>query len=288
MSNQHLTAAIKCREFTGTTRTLLLVLADSASNGESRRGTKNLPFGYTSKSLLGMMEGINTDRSQTVSDALKELRDAGPIKTIHRRNLPSLTFVDIDWLELHASADEDRARREAKNLQLKTHRLGNAKRTGHTTESVVDGNAKRTGSPLYEVSHTKVNNPAAKQKPASSTAAAAPSSTGLTDPRNEGRTPSEESTVSQETKPFTLDSWDRDVFGYTADDIRAYAIHHRDHGCDKFLKNVSVKSLSNEKFVHNLMANPPCKSKIDRLNLEFQKDRIFGGDDPSGISFPSD
>ncbi len=180
MSIQHLKAAFNCREFTGTTRLLLIYLADAASNGKPRNdGKKNLPPGYTSRSILAMMRGVNTNRPQTVTAALKELRDAGAIKTFRRKQKTALNFVDIKYLEGHAYTDDDDRKREEANPQLTPDhnakrtdltttrdvtetplKENNAKRTGKTTqsaqscgglttESVVKNNAKRTANPLY-------------------------------------------------------------------------------------------------------------------------------------------
>jgi hypothetical protein len=133
MSNKHLTAAFNCKEFTGTTRLLLVVLADSASNGESVNVKRNLPFGYTSMSLLTMMRRVNTKRPHTISDALKELRLAGAIKTIHRKQKAALTVVNLEYLENQAWTDSDRSRQALDNPYLtSTHA---AKRQGLMTQS---------------------------------------------------------------------------------------------------------------------------------------------------------
>src|ERR1035441_5006457 len=117
MSNKHLTAAFKCREFTGVTRLLLLYLADKCSSGKHTDG-KHFPFGYTGRSVRAMMNGINTNRSQTVTDTLKELREAGAIKTIHRKQKTALTFVNLEYLEANAYTPEDNAKRTALNPHL--------------------------------------------------------------------------------------------------------------------------------------------------------------------------
>jgi hypothetical protein len=177
MSIPHINAALQCREFTGTTRLLLIVLADSASNGKSVN-RKNLPPDFSSLSLLGMMRRLNTHRRQTISDCLKELREAGVIRTIHRKQKASLTIVSLGWLESHSFTEEDKVSFAAASPELnpltnqactenvdredtasKLPANDNAKRAGkttqsvqacakQTTENVVNDNAKRAGIPL--------------------------------------------------------------------------------------------------------------------------------------------
>jgi len=144
MSIPHIKAALNCREFTGNTRLLLIVLADSASNGKSSDGRHNLTLGYTSKSLLAMMKGVNTKRSQTVSAALKELRDAGAIKTFHRKRKTSMTFVDIAWLEARAYTEEDNAKRTGSSNHLFLDSAESAQSTSTPCVDNLYDNAKRT------------------------------------------------------------------------------------------------------------------------------------------------
>jgi hypothetical protein len=144
MSIPHIKAALNCREFTGNTRLLLLVLADSASNGKSSDGRPNLKLGYTSKSLLAMMKGVNTKRSQTVSAALKELRDAGAIKTFHRKRKTSMTFVDIAWLEARAYTEEDNAKRTGSSNRLFLDSAESAQSTSTPCVDNLYDNGKRT------------------------------------------------------------------------------------------------------------------------------------------------
>jgi hypothetical protein len=151
MSIPHLKNAFDCREFTGTTRLLLIALADSASNGQSVN-KRNLPTGYSSLSLLGMMRRCNTNRSQTISAALKELREAGAIKTVRRKRRSSLTFVDIVWLRDHAYTESAQSKREKANPHLDAKRTVEATSTPvntcptpvSTCSTPVADNAKRT------------------------------------------------------------------------------------------------------------------------------------------------
>ena len=147
MSIPHFKAAWECKKFKGNTRLLLLFLADASSNGTSVT-KRNLPLGYTSKSLLSMMDGINTNRHQTVSLALKELRDAGAIKTIRRKNKTSLTFVDIKWLEAWAYTDEDRAARRATNPELELDSTESAQGYTETAQGATEQNGKQDGANL--------------------------------------------------------------------------------------------------------------------------------------------
>lgn len=107
MANQHITAAIKCSKFTGTTRLLLLILADAVSNGSERNdGKPNLPFGWTSKGDLQLMKALNTTRRNTVMEAMAELvgteAKPGPVKRKRRFKKNSLTFLDLEWLLAHS------------------------------------------------------------------------------------------------------------------------------------------------------------------------------------------
>jgi len=149
VSIPHFKAAWECKKFKGNTRLLLLFLADACSNGTSVT-KRNLPLGYTSKSLLSMMDGINTNRHQTVSLALKELRDAGAIKTIRRKNKTSLTFVDIKWLEAWAYTDEDRAARRATNPELELDSAESAQGYTETAQGATEQNGKQDGANLHK------------------------------------------------------------------------------------------------------------------------------------------
>ena len=102
MSNQHINAAINCNKFKGNTRLLLLILANRASDGTSRNGKKNLPFGWTSRSLPQLMDETNIHRKQTITSLIQELVDGGAISRVRRFNTSSKTFVDIDWLRANA------------------------------------------------------------------------------------------------------------------------------------------------------------------------------------------
>lgn len=102
MSNQHLNSLRNCNKFKGNTRLLLFVLADRASDGTSRNGKKNLPFGWTARSLEQLMQETNIHRKQTLTACMTELIDAGAISRVRRFDRPSKTFVDIDWLKANA------------------------------------------------------------------------------------------------------------------------------------------------------------------------------------------
>jgi hypothetical protein len=147
MSIPHFTAAWKCREFTGTTRLLLIYLADSASNGKSSDRRHNLKLGFTSKSIRSMMDGINTNRPQTITAALKELRDAGAIKTFRRKRKTAMTFIDINWLQEHAYTPDDNAKRTGGSKELILDSAESAQSTSTPCVDNVYANAKRTIKP---------------------------------------------------------------------------------------------------------------------------------------------
>ena len=113
MSNQHITAALRCSHFKGTTRLVLLVLADAASPGPKSKEdkTKILPFGYCKRRLATIMALVNCKRQPTVSAAISELKAEGAIKQWLKKKdgtwqVP-LYFVDLDWLKKTAYSDEE-------------------------------------------------------------------------------------------------------------------------------------------------------------------------------------
>jgi hypothetical protein len=107
MSNKHITAALRCSKFKGTARELLFILADAASPGGKKDDKKILPFGFCKRKLQTLMVAINCKRQPTVSKALKELRDAGAIKTHYKKQASPLFFVDIEWLKANAYSDAE-------------------------------------------------------------------------------------------------------------------------------------------------------------------------------------
>jgi len=108
VANAHITAAIRCSQFKGTTRLLLFILANAASPGGSKDADKKiLPLGYCKRKLETLMAALNVSRQQTVSNALKELEDGGAIKIYRKFRAASLFFVNLDWLKEHSYTDEE-------------------------------------------------------------------------------------------------------------------------------------------------------------------------------------
>lgn len=136
MSNAHITAVRRCNRFDKSTRLLLMILADAASNGEkvTKGGFYNLPFGWTSKSEQQMMKDMNTDRRQSITDMLTELSEAGAIKRQRRLRKNALTFVDIEWLKAHAWATDATAN-EASGDESSESALGGNDKTDSTGDS---------------------------------------------------------------------------------------------------------------------------------------------------------
>jgi hypothetical protein len=52
-----------------------------------------------------MMECLDIDRRQTITDCLNELLEAGAIKRVRRQRRSTITFVDIGWLKKHKRLD---------------------------------------------------------------------------------------------------------------------------------------------------------------------------------------
>lgn len=163
VSNQHITAALKCSKFEGVARLLLFVLADSASLGP--KDGKGQPFGYCYRTLQFLMSRCNKHRQQTVSAGLKELREAGAITVHYKKGGAPLFFVDLDWLQDNAQTEEQYAEFEYEALkvsrkalklnlvprQRKPAKLHNANRLSSTTKTVVLDNANRlTGLPIVD------------------------------------------------------------------------------------------------------------------------------------------
>ena len=105
---------------------------------------------------------------------------------------------------------------------------------------------------------------------AASVAAAAAAAAAST---SDGKVPlSQEGKSTPKLSALSLEEWNEPAFGYEGHLIRQYALHHRDHRCDKFLQKVSVASLHNERFVHNLMMNRPCRPPSDTRAGEEYRD----------------
>jgi DNA-binding transcriptional ArsR family regulator len=113
MANAHITATLRCSKFKGTTRLVLLYLADAASPGPKivdKRKT-GLPLGYCKRRLSTIMAAVNSKRQPTVSAAIRELKKEGAIKQFLKKKdgtwqVP-LYFVDLEWLKAHAYTDEE-------------------------------------------------------------------------------------------------------------------------------------------------------------------------------------
>ncbi|HWO38238.1 MAG TPA: hypothetical protein VNO32_56415 [Candidatus Acidoferrum sp.] len=82
MANQHITAALRCSKFKGTTCLVLFALADAASPGVKvvEKKKKGLPLGYCKRRLSTLMSAVNCKRQPTVSATLTELKAKGAIK----------------------------------------------------------------------------------------------------------------------------------------------------------------------------------------------------------------
>ena len=113
MANAHITATLRCSKFKGTTRLVLLYLADAASPGPKivEKKKTGLPLGYCKRRLSTIMAAVNSKRQPTVSAAISELKREGAIKQFPKKKdgawqVP-LYFVDLEWLKAHAYTDEE-------------------------------------------------------------------------------------------------------------------------------------------------------------------------------------
>lgn len=135
MANQHITAALRCSQFKGITRAVLVVLADAASSGgKGKDDQKLLPLGYTKRKLATIMMMVNCRRQPTVSQAIAELRKAGAIKVRYRKQGSNLYFVDLDWLRDHAFTDEQID--DFEYAALKVSRLANNQEQAEVLDEV--------------------------------------------------------------------------------------------------------------------------------------------------------
>jgi hypothetical protein len=142
---------------------VLFYLCNAASTGPGE-DRKNLPLGYCKRKLTTIMAGVNCHRQQTVSAAIKELKEAGVIKQWLKKGASPLYFVDLDWLKEHQYTDAELAEfdyealkvsRKAYNHepadfrlgdedgQRKPYNLDNGNRLTSKTETVVQDNGKR-------------------------------------------------------------------------------------------------------------------------------------------------
>lgn len=89
MSKLHYDAALRCSQFTGITRLVLLVLAYASTDN-----------GHCSLTLQDIMVQTNCHRQPTISGALAELQEAGAIT--RPNSFRTEMLVDWSWLHAHA------------------------------------------------------------------------------------------------------------------------------------------------------------------------------------------
>lgn len=88
------------------TRQLLIWLADAAYTEEQVAKFGNgMRVGELWRDEQWMMECLDIDRRQTITDCLNELLGAGAIKRVRRQRRSTITFVDIGWLKKHKRLD---------------------------------------------------------------------------------------------------------------------------------------------------------------------------------------
>jgi hypothetical protein len=117
VANQHITAALRCSQFKGTTRLVLFVLADAASPGKNADG-KGLPLGYCKRKLQTIMTFVNCRRQPTVTAAIRKLKMAGAIKQWLKQGASPLYFVDLDWLQKNAYTEAEQEAFEYSSLKM--------------------------------------------------------------------------------------------------------------------------------------------------------------------------
>jgi len=163
MANPHITAAFKCVKFKGTTRLVLLYLADAASPLPTKQAKeqKKLPFGFCKRKVTTIMAAVNCNRQPTISACLAELKDAGDIKQWRKKHLSAMYFVDLDWLKANGRRDDDGDESVRKSFTLddadpsdnldlpevnENRLLSNENRMVLDTESVSESNENRLHS----------------------------------------------------------------------------------------------------------------------------------------------
>jgi hypothetical protein len=161
MANAHITAAFRCKRFKGTTRLVLLYLADAASplSAKQAKEQNKLPFGYCKRKVTTIMAAVNCNRQPTISACLSELKCAGAIKQWRKKHLSAMYFVDLDWLKANVRNDKHESIRKAFTLddedaigelelpEINENRLlSNENRMVLDTESVTESNENRLHS----------------------------------------------------------------------------------------------------------------------------------------------
>src|ERR1019366_4089829 len=126
------------------TRQLLIWLADAAYTEEQVAKFGNgMRAGELWRDEQWMMECLDIDRRQTITDCLNELLEAGAIKRVRRQRRSTITFVDIGWLKKHKRLDA--TSNEAS--ELATANVSSNSKTPNeaskTTPDVVVDNAQR-------------------------------------------------------------------------------------------------------------------------------------------------
>lgn len=108
MANAHITAAFHCSQFKGTTRLVLLYLADAASplSKKDAKEQKKLPFGFCKRKLTTIMCALNIHRQPTITKAISELKAAGAIQQWTKKGASPMYFVDLEWLKEREYTDE--------------------------------------------------------------------------------------------------------------------------------------------------------------------------------------
>jgi len=109
MSIEHFRAAWKCRQFRGSTRLLLLALANRASNGKpSKLSNRAYPAGWSFAGSARLMMDTAIQSRDTLIASMKELLDSKVIQRKRRLGRTTLTFVDLDVLISLAYTEEDK------------------------------------------------------------------------------------------------------------------------------------------------------------------------------------
>jgi hypothetical protein len=134
MANAHITAAFHCSQFKGTTRLVLLYLADAASplSKKDAKEQKKLPFGFCKRRLSTIMCALNIHRQPTITKAISELKAAGAIQQRLKKGASPMYFLDLEWLKSHEFTDDEIASfsydalREAREQEKHAEAMHNA------------------------------------------------------------------------------------------------------------------------------------------------------------------
>lgn len=142
MSIEHFRAAWKCRKFKGSTRLLLLALANRASDGKPSKLGRVLPAGWSFAGSARLMMDTAIQSRDTLIASMKELLDSKVIQRKRRLGRTTLTFVNIDVLKGLAYTEEDKEDfRKRAEAYTKKHCLSSSTELSEETLPLDVGNA---------------------------------------------------------------------------------------------------------------------------------------------------